>query len=71
MITQYLHETRERVRLYISSSAPRAAHRLSQNVYLIFNTKKGGFFIEDKTRLLEREIILKESLELYLCHNET
>jgi len=64
MITEYLNGCRGRIRQYTFSSASGAKCRFFQNVYVIFNAKKGHSLLEVKRAFQRGTLPLNDALKL-------
>ena len=64
MIIEYLQGTGNRIRKYTFSSAPGAKCRFFQNVYVIFNAKKGHSLLEVKRDFRKGNLTLNNASKL-------
>ena len=64
MILEYLQGTGKRVRKYTFSSAPGAKCRFFQNVYLIFNAKKGHSLLDVKREVQKGTLTANDASKL-------
>jgi len=64
MIIEYLQGTGNRIRKYTFSSAPGAKCRFFQNVYVIFNAKKGHSLLEVKREFRKGNLTLNNASKL-------